>query len=153
MTIFAHGIIQKKKKKKFLSKFFHPFKKNLISGRSYLGRGFKTWFSHPEKSSHFSLRSRNVYISPSLLTFCPLGKMKNFCRSQMEIYIRFVRREPKTILLDVIVISSLPEIEQKWREEGGKERAPRCAHQISPGSQDSPLSPASETSLTPQMRK
>jgi len=80
-----------------------------------------------------------------LTLFALLAKWKLLSESDWNLY-QFVRHKPKTILLNIIVISLVPEIEEKGREEGEK-----CLTLRSPDksrSQDSPLSPPSESSPT-----
>lgn len=51
--------------------------------------------------------------------FALLAKWKLLPESDWNLY-QFVRRKPKMILLHIILISLVPEIEKKWRKEGGK---------------------------------
>lgn len=74
------------------------------------------------RSHHFNLFTWCVYTHTHACThlFLHSRQNENFCQSQIEIYISFFRRKPKMILLHIILISLEPEIEKKWRNEGGK---------------------------------
>lgn len=98
------------------------FENTTFHGQLLSSYGHILTYVHKTCTVHLPAHTRvrpAQHVQPHAPLFALLAKWKLLSESDWNLY-QFVRRKPKMILLHIISISLVPEIEKKWRKEGGK---------------------------------
>lgn len=118
-----------------------------LSGQLVCSYGHIWSCVHGTRTAHLPTHTEHTHARTPL--FALLAKWKLLSESDWNLY-QFVRRKPKMILLHIILISLVPEIEKKWRKEGGKYPTPRTPDKCR--SQDSSRCSISKCSTWPSKK-